>query len=297
MPKLRRGGPAIGQSRKGNQKKRGGPDLSFPPTAAAQAEKDSAAAAKKARLQVLVAKAPPRKPDWQDQGFYTSQRVTIAHLFRTVLNWPAKEDWKSSRVAGDPNRWSLGAIRQCCVIMGLDAAVYSYRRNVQAVFIAFLAACAAGAVYDGQLKRNLRPDKQCVPLESLECQMVADCMEDGFGIKNTTMMVNAHRLENGLEHVGESAVYNGYNRMLPKVSKIQKHAQSAGPEWERANWCAAWQKGVRFGLDMPADKQYQPWGDDETTPEWASREKMEEVKCTVVQGQILAADEVHVKVR
>ena len=190
----------------------------------------------------------------------------------------------------------VGAIRQCCGIMGLDVAVYSYRRTVEAVFIAFLAAVAAGRVYDGHITRNDRPDKQYAPLGSVESEMIATCMEDGFGIKNTTMMVNAHRVENGDVHVGESAVYNGYTRMQPIVTKIQKHAQAGGPAWENANWCYAYQKAVRFGLDVPTDKQYEPWGDDEPTPAWASRERMEENKCTVVQGQILAADEVHVKV-
>ena len=112
MPVLRRGGKAIcarGKG-KGKKKRKGGPDLSFPLTAAAQAEKDAAAAAKKARLQLAQAKAPPRKPGWQDQGFYTSQRVCIAHLFRTTLNWPAKEDWKSTRIEGTRNRWSLGVV-------------------------------------------------------------------------------------------------------------------------------------------------------------------------------------------
>ena len=102
-------------STKGKKKKAGGPDLSFPDgffplTLPAQAEKDAAAAAKKARLQWAQAKAPPREPGWQDQGFYTSQRVCIAHLFRTTLNWPAQEDWKSTRIEGDRNRWSLGVV-------------------------------------------------------------------------------------------------------------------------------------------------------------------------------------------
>ena len=71
-------------STKGKKKKAGGPDLSFPNgffplTPAAQAEKDAAAAAKKARLQRAQAKAAPRDPGWQDQGFYTSKRVCTAY--------------------------------------------------------------------------------------------------------------------------------------------------------------------------------------------------------------------------
>ena len=120
MPPKKR--PRLSAKKKGKQKKAGGPDQSFPDgffplTAAAQTEKDAAAAAKKVRLQVAAAKAPPRKPGWQDHGFYTSQRVCISHLFRATLNWPAHEDWKSTRIAGEPNRWSLGAIRQCCGIV------------------------------------------------------------------------------------------------------------------------------------------------------------------------------------
>ena len=57
-----------------------------------------------------------------------------------------------------------------------------------------------------------------ITLGSIEEQMVADHMESGLGLTQTTVLINLHRRESELEEVGRSAVYSSHLRL----QKIQK---------------------------------------------------------------------------
>ena len=51
-------------------------------------------------------------------------------------------------------------------------------------------------------------------------------MEPGLGFRFTTSMVNQHRIDEGLEPVGMSAVYNHFDRMSLVISSVTKCCQS-----------------------------------------------------------------------
>ena len=59
-----------------------------------------------------------------------------------------------------------------------------------------------------------------ITLGSIEEQMVADHMESGLGLTQTTNLINLHRRESELEEVGRSAVYSAHLRQ--KSQKSQK---------------------------------------------------------------------------
>ena len=52
-------------------------------------------------------------------------------------------------------------------------------------------------------------------------------MEVNLGFRNTLVMVNFHRVEEGLIPVGRNAIMTAFDRMNPRVHKIQKVPQSS----------------------------------------------------------------------
>ena len=60
---------------------------------------------------------------------------------------------------------------------------------------------------------------------SIEEQLIADWMEDNMGFRNTTILINSYRLDEGKIPVSRSAVMNAFDRMDPKLNNIQKVCQ------------------------------------------------------------------------
>ena len=52
--------------------------------------------------------------------------------------------------------------------------------------------------------------------------IIADWMEANLGFRNTTIMVNQHRIDEGRVPVGRNTVMNAFNRMDPLVTPIKK---------------------------------------------------------------------------
>ena len=50
-------------------------------------------------------------------------------------------------------------------------------------------------------------------------------MESGLGVPQTTVMVNKHRTDYGLPHVGKTCVQDTFRRMRPTLTKIKKRQQ------------------------------------------------------------------------
>ena len=61
-----------------------------------------------------------------------------------------------------------------------------------------------------------------------------------MGFRNTTIMVNHHRREEGRIPVGHNTVMNAFDRMQPLITKIEKRCQgdTNNDEWAcaRKNW-------------------------------------------------------------
>ena len=58
--------------------------------------------------------------------------------------------------------------------------------------------------------------------DSVEERIIVDWLEANMGYHNATIMVNAHRMDEGLEIIGRSAVINSTKRMLILITKVQK---------------------------------------------------------------------------
>ena len=50
-------------------------------------------------------------------------------------------------------------------------------------------------------------------------------MEANLGFRNTLIMVNTHRIEEGRQPVGKNAIMHAFDRMNPKINKVQKLPQ------------------------------------------------------------------------
>ena len=80
--------------------------------------------------------------------------------------------------------------------------------------------------YTGDPFFHKNKGKEAVILEdSAEETIIADWIEENMGYRNDTMIVSAHRIDEGLGVVGRSAVMNAANRIAPFVTKVQNRNQ------------------------------------------------------------------------
>ena len=88
-------------------------------------------------------------------------------------------------------------------------------------------------------------------LDSQEAQIVADCIENVYGLVQTTHEVNDYRISNGLVHVGTSAVYSLVIRMKPVVTRITPAKQGNyyyDSPWAKARYNFCLQLAIRLGV-------------------------------------------------
>ncbi|ETV77439.1 hypothetical protein H257_08856 [Aphanomyces astaci] len=106
------------------------------------------------------------------------QGVTATHCKPRTLNAPPSDEWTTYRGA----IWSI--MKTFSVPSGSYGSVLSVLQDV--------AECAVAGV------------------ASIESYLIADCMEWGWGLRESTHMVNQLRLSLNRMHVGTSAVYIAY---------------------------------------------------------------------------------------
>ena len=90
--------------------------------------------------------------------------------------------------------------------------------------------------YDGLDKRRTNRGRPSVIEEGSndEC-LIADWMEDNMGFRRTTQFLNEHRTEEGRMPVDRSAVMAAFDRMEPKLDRVQKEVQGGASEaWANA---------------------------------------------------------------
>ncbi len=101
-----------------------------------------------------------------------------------------------------------------------------------------IACKKAGIAYTGTRKIGPSTGKQStLATNSIEAQIVADCLESGFSLPLTQWMVNQHRKETGEESLTQSPIRHLMKRLKPPVRKVKKQAQgSTDPtsKWARA---------------------------------------------------------------
>ena len=92
--------------------------------------------------------------------------------------------------------------------------------------------------------------RQCIIKEgSVEEQIIANWMEQGLGFRQTTLMVNQHRREEGMRLVGRSAVQHHFDKMHPAINRISKTCQgnTNNHAWEQARKRQCEQLLIMFG--------------------------------------------------
>jgi len=56
---------------------------------------------------------------------------------------------------------------------------------------------------------------------SIDDHIIADWMEAGLGFRQTTCMVNGHRLDYGLAHIDRNFIMNAFQHMQPIITKVR----------------------------------------------------------------------------
>ncbi|ETV77790.1 hypothetical protein H257_08631 [Aphanomyces astaci] len=190
-----------------------------------------------------LAKTSPNKASQQHTAspeyiFDTqTKRQAWAVYFIETLNAPPSDEWTTYRGA----IWSI--MKTFSVLSGSYGSVLSVLQDV--------AECAvAGVAYAAEPKQTDGVNK-LIELGSIESDLIADCMEWGWGLRETTHMVNQLRLSLNPMHVGTSAVYTAYLRMNPVVTSIGALKQGnvdASSAWAKARLGWAQQLATRFGI-------------------------------------------------
>ena len=125
------------------------------------------------------------------------------------------------------------------------------RDVVRRVLVDVVECHKARVQYNPARKVGSGGHNKIITLGSIEEQMVADHMERGLGLTQTTNLINLHRQESGLEEVGRSAVYSAHLRLDPVETPISDAKQGTFDEespWAKARLMWVLQLLIRFGI-------------------------------------------------
>jgi hypothetical protein len=146
--------------------------------------------------------------------------------------------------------------------------------------------------YHGLTKRNESGGRpQIIQQGSVEEGIIAEWMEAGLGFRFTTLMVNQHRIDEGNYPIGRNAVMNHFDRMRPKITKIQKccQANSNNEKWVLARFNQCKQYLIMFGkITLPTLMEEYSHG---TIPKEFDPEQLPKVSI----DQIIWYDETHIQ--
>ena len=142
-------------------------------------------------------------------------RYGIALYYSTTLNAPARNEWGGQS----------GTISHICDVFKLP----SKKRRVVRRILDDLRWCEQRkAKFNGKDKRQHNKGRPVVIVPgSSDESIIADWMECNLGFRNTLIMVNTHRVEEGRQPVGRNAIMNAFDRMNPLIDKIDKVPQGS----------------------------------------------------------------------
>ena len=140
-------------------------------------------------------------------------RYGVALYYATTLNSPP---WKE----GDGY---CGTIAQICDIFNLPHC----KRRVVRWILKDIAWCEKRNIkFNGKDKRQYNKGRPAAILDgSGDESIIADWMEMKLGFRNTLIMVNTHRVDEGRQPVGCNAIMNAFDRMNPLIDRIDKMPQ------------------------------------------------------------------------
>ena len=113
-------------------------------------------------------------------SFEKRQRVAIAFVYEHIHNMLDKEKWAEYNL-----------ISQISDLLKLSSGSF---KLIDKVLNDFLHCVENGVEYDGNRQyKEWRDDKHLLPLDSNECKLIADVMEDGHGLRAAATFVNEYR--------------------------------------------------------------------------------------------------------
>ena len=154
-----------------------------------------------------------------------SMRISAYYHYIYVLDAPHKEHW-----AGVDGTISL--IRKALHLR------ISQSRMIERVLNEIVRCMTIGVEFDGTyLSEHNRGRKVSIKPGSPEETLIATWMEAHCGFRMTTILVNEHRRQQGMERVSRYAVMSAFYRLKPVIRIIQKE-QSGGnnEEWKQASY-------------------------------------------------------------
>jgi hypothetical protein len=147
-----------------------------------------------------------------------------------------------------------------------------------------VVACKkAGIAYTGTRKIGPTTGKQpTLATDSIEAQIVADCLESGFSLSLTQWMVNQHRKETEEDSLTQSPIRHLMQRLKPSVRKVKKQAQGStdptSKKWALARLGFNTQVLIRFGKLPEEEFEKIRQRNGGTLPAWSDPDKMRPLK-------------------
>jgi hypothetical protein len=130
--------------------------------------------------------------------------------------------------------------------------------------------------------------------DSIEAQIIADCLESGWSLSLSQWMVNQHRKEAQEESLTLAPIRHLMKRLKPVVRKVKKQAQGSNDptcKWARARVNFNTQVLIRFGK-LPEEEFEKIWQkNDGTLSPWFDPDKMQ----SLTPQQVAWWDETHRK--
>lgn len=165
------------------------------------------------------------------------RRVSIAVAYIDVFDAAPEELWNGvdGTISGIQEHLKIPRGSRDVIVRVLEDVVQCHKLGVE---------------YTPARKAGCGGDNKLILLGSLEEQIVADNMESGLGLTQTTRLVNVYRREEGLLDVGRSAVHSAYLRLEPVVTQILDAKQGSydvHSAWAKARLMFVLQLLVRLG--------------------------------------------------
>lgn len=165
------------------------------------------------------------------------RRVSIAVAYIDVFDAAPEEEWGGvdGTISGIQQHLKIARGSRDVIVRVLEDVVQCHKEGVE---------------YSPVKKAGCGGQNKLIQLGSLEEQIVADNMEAGLGLTQTTKLVNVYRQEEGLADVGRSAVHSAYLRLEPVVTQILDAKQGSYDKhstWAKARLMFVLQLLVRLG--------------------------------------------------
>jgi hypothetical protein len=158
----------------------------------------------------------------------------------------------------------------------------SYSARIDHILNDVVACKKAGIAYPGTRKFGPSTGKQrTLATNSIEAQIVADCLESGFSLPLAQWMVNQHRKETGEEFLTQSPIRHLMKRLKPSVRKVKKQAQGSTNQtskWARARLAFNTRFVIRFGKLPEEEFEKIRQKNGGTLPAWFDPDKREPLK-------------------